>query len=138
EPGKGTRFTVNLRFRTAAVPKAADEKYAETFVFRDKVWIVDDDPFILQYCSSVFEKHHINFTSFQMPSELLNAAIDEDLRVIFMDMRMPQMNGPELFKQMRKKLPDVVKIVALTAQALPEEREEILNDGFDALLMKPF
>src|SRR5690606_590520 len=78
-----------------------------------------------------------NATS-HMLSGLQKDEIDKDRRVIYMGKRMHQMNGQEHFIQMRNMLPDVVKIVALTAQALPEEREEILNDGFDALLMKPF
>src|SRR5690606_27751111 len=51
---------------------------------------------------------------------------------------MPGMSGTELCALLRKQIPTDVKIIALTAQVLPEEREQVLNNGFDALLMKPF
>ena len=51
---------------------------------------------------------------------------------------MPGLNGAELCKRLRKQIPEHVKIFALTAQALPEEREAVLKEGFDGLVMKPF
>jgi CheY-like chemotaxis protein len=53
-------------------------------------------------------------------------------------MRMSGMNGAELCKRLRKSTPDGVKFFVLTAQALPEERENLLSLGFDGYLMKPF
>src|SRR5690606_31256734 len=47
-------------------------------------------------------------------------------------------NGAELCRQLRLRIPGSVKIFALTAQALPEEREAVLQEGFDGLVMKPF
>src|SRR5690606_31666598 len=111
----------------------AENKHVASF--NHKVWIVDDDLFILQLCSSLLEKHGIPHSCFHLPSEMLAAPLDPDVRIILTDMRMPQMNGVELFAQIRKKLPGNVKVIALTAQALPEEREKILQQGFDGLLM---
>lgn len=140
EPGKGSCFTVKLRF---AIPKATVVKSLEPkdpFVrsFSGQVWIVDDDQFILQLCSSVFNKNGITHSCFTLPRDVLAQQPPDDLKVVFMDMRMPQMNGAELCKLLREKIPSYVKIYALTAQALPDERSSILSQGFDGLLMKPF
>src|SRR5690606_7851695 len=40
--------------------------------------------------------------------------------------------------KLREKYDGSVKIIAFTAQALPEERKDILSFGFDGLLLKPF
>jgi signal transduction histidine kinase/streptogramin lyase/DNA-binding NarL/FixJ family response regulator len=60
---------------------------------------------------------------------------------IWMDMRMPVMDGYEATKKIRA-LPggdaDAVKIVAVTASVLEEQREEILAAGCDDLVRKPF
>ena len=48
------------------------------------------------------------------------------------------MNGAELCAILRNRIPEEVKIYAITAQALPEEHAWILSQGFDGQLMKPF
>ena len=57
---------------------------------------------------------------------------------IWMDMRMPIMDGYQATRHIRA-LPggDKVKIVALTASAFREDREEILKAGCDEVLAKP-
>jgi CheY-like chemotaxis protein len=56
-----------------------------------------------------------------------------------MDMRMPVMDGYAATGKIRE-LPggDEVKIVAVTAHAFEEQREEILAAGCDDLVRKPF
>ncbi len=59
--------------------------------------------------------------------------------LIFMDMRMPVLDGREATRRIRA-LPggDAVKIVALTASAFEEERAEIMAAGCDDFVRKPF
>jgi signal transduction histidine kinase/CheY-like chemotaxis protein len=59
--------------------------------------------------------------------------------LIFMDIRMPVMDGIEATKSIRSSnLGSTVKIIALTAHVLGEEREAILSSGCDQLIHKPF
>jgi len=53
-----------------------------------------------------------------------------------MDINMPNMNGTEAMKEIKKKFPDA-KIVALTANALSEDENNYLSMGFDDYLSKP-
>jgi len=59
--------------------------------------------------------------------------------LIWMDMHMPVMDGYKA-TQMIRELPngDKVKILALTASALKEQREKILNSGCDDVVYKPY
>lgn len=59
--------------------------------------------------------------------------------LIWMDHRLPVMDGIEATKIIRT-LPggDRVKIVAVTASAFQEQREELLTAGMDDLVRKPF
>ncbi|RXF69700.1 ATP-binding protein [Arcticibacter tournemirensis] len=139
KPGMGSCFTVKLRYAIPKEQAKSPEQNAPSLKsFNGKVWIVDDDQFILQLCSSVFNKNGITHSCFTLPRDVLAQQPPDDLKVVFMDMRMPQMNGAELCKLLREKIPSCVKIYALTAQALPDERSSILSQGFDGLLMKPF
>jgi CheY-like chemotaxis protein len=58
--------------------------------------------------------------------------------LILMDIRMPGMNGMEATRLIRSTSAGrEVKIVAVTAHALAEERQEILAAGCDAFIRKP-
>jgi CheY-like chemotaxis protein len=59
--------------------------------------------------------------------------------LIWMDRRMPVMNGMEAAKAIRQ-LPggQDVKIIAVTASAFMEQRDEMLNSGMDDFVRKPY
>ncbi|MGB5961247.1 MAG: response regulator [Coleofasciculaceae cyanobacterium] len=59
--------------------------------------------------------------------------------LIFMDMRMPVMNGYEATKQIKTHLQgQATTIIALTASALEEERAIVISAGCDDFMRKPF
>ncbi len=64
--------------------------------------------------------------------------------LIWMDLRMPEMNGYEATKRIRKWESELdnqglsTKIIALTASAFKEERDITLASGFDDFVIKPF
>lgn len=57
--------------------------------------------------------------------------------VILMDIQMPGLDGIETTKLLRKEYSNLPKIFALTAFALPEERDNILKEGLDGHVGKP-
>ncbi|MGD8913620.1 MAG: PAS domain-containing protein, partial [Candidatus Thiodiazotropha sp.] len=59
--------------------------------------------------------------------------------LIWMDRRMPQMDGVEATRRIRQ-LPggDQVKIVAVTASVFKEQKEELLEVGMDGFVRKPY
>ena len=148
EPDKGSCFVVKLPFAkvTAPAPEQATP-VAEAAVTLPlltgakpdgKVLVVDDDAFILQLCATIFKKHSIAHTITSDAVAVLNADWNKEIKLVLLDIRMPEINGLELCRALRKKVGREVQMIALTAQALPEEREVILAQGFDGILMKPF
>jgi signal transduction histidine kinase/DNA-binding response OmpR family regulator/CHASE3 domain sensor protein len=140
ESAKGTQATVKLRY---AIAHAADPE--ETAViptqqldFEGKVWMVDDDEMILRLCSIILDKHGVPHQCFTTAEKLLAETWDTDVKLIFADVRLPGMNGFELCRALRKRNGDDIQIIALTAQILPEEKQFMLGNGYDGLLLKPF
>jgi CheY-like chemotaxis protein len=59
--------------------------------------------------------------------------------IVFMDILMPEMDGIEATKEIRKNISSVeLKIVAVTALGLEEKRKIALEAGCDDFLTKPF
>lgn len=138
---KGSVFTVSFSLPTAtreASTAARNPLLQPTTDFRSTVWLIDDDRFILDLCHRILSKYGITHVSFDSPEKALAAPFDPTLTHIFTDMRMPNMSGSDLYKELRKQYEKQVQIIAFTAQALPDERNEILSSGFDSLLLKPF
>ena len=70
--------------------------------------------------------------------EALEIASRSKLDLVFMDLRMPVMDGWEATRALRqtewgRDLP----VIAVTAHAMKEEREKALNAGCDEFILKP-
>ncbi|WP_443937584.1 ATP-binding response regulator [Pedobacter sp. MW01-1-1] len=137
--GKGTTFTIFLKYEHTS------EKLQEVFtpeeyqfIHTGRVWIVDDDSLIRNLCELIFEKNKIPYRSFGTVGEVLKEQPGSDLKYVLLDMRLPEMTGLELFHLLKKKVDENVRFYAITAQVLPEEREIILSEGFDGIILKPF
>jgi two-component system sensor histidine kinase/response regulator len=59
-----------------------------------------------------------------------------DLDVAILDIQMPEMDGFEAIKEIRRLKPNL-RVIALTAYAVGGDREEIINAGFNEYISKP-
>jgi len=104
-----------------------------------KVLIVDDDIRNIFALAAVLEEHNMVITS----AESGLAAIEmlkeqDDIEVVLMDIMMPEMDGMETIREIRK-LPNMsdVPIVAVTAKAMKGDREKCIEAGAWDYLAKP-
>lgn len=140
KPGSGSTFIVHLSFKKSseAVGKQAETPLLSDHNYNGKVMVVDDDPLILRLCSLILDKNKIEHITFHEPQQSLAHPTDNRITHVLLDIRMPSMNGVDLCHALRQKYPGRTKFVALTAHVLKDERENILHEGFDAILSKPF
>ena len=73
--------------------------------------------------------------------EVLEAVEEKTYDVIFMDMQMPEMDGLQATRELRKippeKLPQQPIIIALTANAMESEKRDCYEAGMNDFLAKP-
>lgn len=142
EPGHGSSFQVELKFQKSIHSLLPEEKHqSETKLpraFEGKVIVVDDDPLILRLCSLILTKNEIDHITFHDPGQCLAYPAEDSVTHIFLDIRMPSINGVDLCHALKEKYSHPIHFIALTAHVLKEERETILKEGFDTILSKPF
>ncbi len=104
-----------------------------------QVLVVDDNEINLSLVSSILDSLGITADVAADGFEALARCKQTYYPLIYMDIQMPGMDGIETMKKIRETNPEFVnsKIIALTAYALPEEKQTFLNQGFQTLITKP-
>jgi len=83
--------------------------------------------------------HYYNFKVVNDGQEALNAVKSEPFDLILMDVMMPVMGGIESTERIREEIPKMNQpvIIAVTANAFPENKERCLRSGMNYVLTKP-
>lgn len=68
---------------------------------------------------------------------LRHLAENSEIGMVFMDMMMPEMDGYETMRIIRQGSAKEIPLIAVTAQAMPGDREKCLEAGADGYLSKP-
>ncbi len=110
-------------------------------VFKDvKALIVDDEPMNLVVATGLFRDYEMKIETAGSGMEAIVKFRKNDYDVIFMDHMMPEMDGVEAMKQIRKAALEQhkdISIVALTANAVSGAKEMFMREGFDGFIAKP-
>jgi len=69
--------------------------------------------------------------------EVLQALERQNYDVVFMDVQMPEMDGLEATKAIRKRWQKGPEIIAMTASALKGDKEMCLAAGMNGYISKP-
>ncbi len=101
--------------------------------------VVDDEPMNLMVATGLFSQYRMTTDTAGSGAEAIEKLRSEEYDVIFMDHMMPEMDGVEAMKRIRRMertgKPPV--IVALTANAVSGAQEMFLREGFDGFIAKP-
>lgn len=102
------------------------------------VLAVDDMELNLKLLKTWLKDSPINLVFASSGQEALNLCEHVDFDMILMDVQMPDMDGVETTKRIRKtQVNKGTPVIAVTAHAFKEEKERLLNSGMDDYLSKP-
>ncbi|MCW9047162.1 MAG: ATP-binding protein [Gammaproteobacteria bacterium] len=104
-----------------------------------KVLLVDDNKINLKLAKTLLEIQGIKVVTAEDGEEAVECASREYFHLIFMDLHMPKLNGFSAAKEIRKTDNPCKQttIVALTANAMPEEQLQVFDSGMNDILLKP-
>jgi len=103
-----------------------------------KILAVDDSPINLQLLNHWLTPVGLEVSLAYSGQQAIDMASREKFDLIFMDIQMPEMDGMETTRKLRKMEGySNIPIIALTAHALGSEQQQILACGMNAYLTKP-
>lgn len=144
EPKKGSSFSFQIPLAEgypSQLLEQAEGQLARIKLPPDlKVLIVEDHPLNQKLIRTLMTKRGINYKLAGDGKEAIEILQDEDFDIILMDIQMPEMDGHETTRYIRKKFSypkNQVTIIALTAHATTQERERSEQSGMNDYLSKP-
>ncbi len=102
-----------------------------------KILVAEDNYINQKLIQKTFEKMGFSIDVVGTGLQALNACMDDDYDLVFMDVHMPEMDGIEATKNIIKQMSNPPEIVALTANVGSESKRECLDAGMTDFLEKP-
>jgi CheY-like chemotaxis protein len=144
EKGVGSEFSFSIPYRPAGGSTRLKSKFISTEPvpfqanWSNKICLlVDDNKDVLLYLNRVLIDTGITILTARSGIEALEIVKRTPvIDVVLLDMQMPEMNGIEATKEIRKIRKDI-PIIAQTAFIFEDDKDIILEAGCDACLIKP-
>jgi len=139
-PGGGARFIVRLPFGEPVAGEAADEDAAVAPPARRRMLVVDDEPDIAATLAEILEAQgHAVHTADNGLAALSLIVGGADYDLVLSDLRMPGMDGPELYRRLAAERPALARrMVIVTGDTLNASARVFLQESGLPRLEKPF
>jgi signal transduction histidine kinase len=144
EKGKGAVFSCKIPVYIAeddpfAIRESNFDIFSDEIITNKQVLIVEDDNINYYYLSTIIKNTEAGIQVFRVDNG--KDAVDfmkenPEVKVIFMDIKMPVMNGFEATELIRKFAQDVI-IIAQTAYVSKEFKDKAIQSGCNTVIEKP-
>ena len=142
-PGEGSRFFFSLRLPLAKRPVVGvtEGRYGQVERLADgyapQVLIVDDVATNREILTQILEGIGAQVRQVDSGAAALGVVEQERPDLVFMDIRMPDMDGVETLHRLRQ-AHGALPVVAVSASAMTHEHQHYLRAGFAGFIDKPF
>jgi len=143
-PGEGSRFSFALDLAPAegalaSIGEKAHRPLRLAHHQRVRALVVDDVEDNREVLSGLLERVGVEVVKANDGAEALARIAEQRPDIVFMDVRMPVMDGLSAVRHLRERWPgEHIVCVAITASGLLRQRSSYLDAGFDDFIGKPF
>ncbi len=141
-PGTGTTFYLTLPYTisTQQIPNnlgISELPFASYTHSNLNILITEDNEANQSLLSHIFKNWNIPYDIANNGQEAIDKLKDKEYSLVLMDIQMPVMDGYTAARKIRNELRTAIPIVAMTAHALPGEKEKCLSYGMNDYITKP-
>jgi CheY-like chemotaxis protein/HPt (histidine-containing phosphotransfer) domain-containing protein len=145
EEGHGSTFWFTVRLAIGDASKASSISNADRFDIAGtlkevhaRILLVDDNATNRKVASQILLKAGCVVETVMSGQEAIDRlSKDAAFDLVLMDIQMPEMDGMETTRRLKKSVTELPPIVAMTAYAMKEDKERFLAAGMDDYLAKP-
>ncbi|WP_369856306.1 response regulator [Candidatus Thalassolituus haligoni] len=138
-PGVGSTFTLQLPLRAASQPAVKQRPLLQSTALVGRILLAEDNEVNQRVASRMLEKLGLECTVVSDGREALQALQQDTFDLILMDINMPVLDGIQATREIRQLSADIsqIPILALTANAMMEDRQRCLSAGMNGFVSKP-
>ncbi len=141
EFGKGSTFYFTIPYKAGKSVRTESEgakRPKSTYNWENKkILIAEDDFFSYKFLEGFLRQTKANILHADDGKKAVEiCAENDDIDIILMDVQMPEMNGMDATRTI-KKTKRTLPIIAQTANAISEEKQKCFEAGFDDFVTKP-
>ena len=104
-----------------------------------KILVVEDSPTYMRQISSLLQDNGFHIVTAMDGEEALEIAVQENPRVVVLDIILPKKNGFQVCRQLKTSpATQDIKILMLTSKTQDSDRFWGLKQGADGYMTKPF
>ena len=131
-------FTIPLKYDNAACQgEVSNNKEIQISTGNQTILIAEDDKINFLLLKKILELKNYTILRAENGKEAVEiCANNSDIDLVFMDIKMPVMNGYEAFEIINKSNPNL-PIIAQTAHSSIEDKEKVAQAGFTNYITKP-
>ena len=100
------------------------------------ILVIDDDDNICSFVRDALEPEGLDITAVTNPFEGLDLVKQKNFDLVFVDLKMPEMNGAELTRNIKEVNPDL-PVIVITGYPDSDLMDEALKYGPIAVIRKP-
>lgn len=132
------QFEINLEKRSDEMPHPSKAIINTEMLEGLNVLLVEDNHFNQMMAQSIMENWKMNIEIANNGKEALELIPDRQFDLILMDIQMPVMDGIECSEKIRHVFQLKTPILALTANAMPNDLKKYFKVGMNGFVLKPF
>ncbi|HEY7987173.1 MAG TPA: response regulator, partial [Methylophilaceae bacterium] len=142
-PGQGSDFHFTARFGhgreiASAIAHSGELVSARALLMGARILLAEDNPFNQQVAQELLEQVGATVAIANNGREALERLAQQPFHIVLMDIQMPEMDGYEATRRIRA-TPELTgqRVIAMTANAMAEDRRRCLSAGMDDFITKP-